>query len=106
MITYTNDECKHTITIFRKGHKKTHAFHDHWLSLYELEENGRDAIYYLMAHDYGTGEGTFVSLTKEEFHTLDREINHRDEAQDFKKALKAFNTHFQERMTAENLYRF
>jgi hypothetical protein len=105
MLTYTNDECKHTITIFRNGDKKTHAFHDHWLSLHDMEENRRGMIYYVMAHNYGTGEETFVSLTKQEFKILEREINCGDEASNFKKSLAAFNKLFQEkqRINDENL---
>lgn len=96
MLTYTNDECKHTITLFRNGDKKTHAFHDHWLSLHDVEENRRGMIYYVMAHNYGTGEETFVSLTKQEFDTLEREMNRvGDEASNFKKSLAAFNAHFE-----------
>ena len=111
MITYTNDNGKHTITMFGNG-LKTYVFNDHWLSLNErktyvfkdhrlsLHELQENVIYYLMAHDYDTGEGSFVCLTKEEFHILDREIiRGTDEASNFKKSLTAFN----KRINAKNL---
>lgn len=87
-----NDDYAYIITLFRKGERVSHVFRDHWLSLHDIEENGRGMLYYLIAHDYGTGEEIFVWLkNKYEFITLKREIaRDQNEAANFKKALYAY----------------
>jgi hypothetical protein len=88
----TTDSFSNVITLFRNDERVTHVFRDHRISLHELEENGLGALYYLIAHDYGTGEKTFVWLKdKEEYDILKKEMN-RDlnEANNFKKALASY----------------
>ena len=88
-----NENYAYIITLFRKGKRVIHIFRDHWLSIHKVEENGRGMLYYLIAHDYGTGEEIFVWLKdKYEFDILNREFwRGEDEAANFKKALYEYN---------------
>ena len=89
-----NDKDERIITLWRNGERVTHVFPDHWLELRELYENGRGPIYYIIAHDYGTGEETLVFLKdQQEYLAFERELNRpMDEAANFKKAVEAYKT--------------
>ena len=101
MLTYAlNDKFAHVITLFRNGEKTSHVFDDHHLTFQEFDENW-STVYYIIAHDYGTQEKTFLVLTKDEIDTLRREIKRVDgtvygirdgEGIAFKKAVEAFNS--------------
>jgi hypothetical protein len=87
-----NDKDERIITLWRNGERVTHVFPDHWLELRELYENGRGPIYYIIAHDYGTGEETLVFLKdQKEYMVFERELNRpMDEAANFKKSVEAY----------------
>ena len=99
MLTYTlNDKFAHVINLFRDGARSTHIFEDHWISFQMFEEKGR-TVCYIIAHDYGTGEKTFLPLSMDEMCTLRKEIKRvegttygiRDnEGSDFKKAVARY----------------
>ena len=82
------DDYAYVITLFRDGVRVKHVFKDHMLSLHkDVGING--FIYYIIAHDYGTGVNTLLDLANEdEFNALNDEIN-RDfnDARSFKTAL-------------------
>jgi len=87
-----NDDWAHVITLDRNGERVSHVFRDHYLTVHEVEENGRGPIYYIIAHDYGTGEETPLFLKdKEEFEALRKEMSRDpDESANFKKSLEAY----------------
>jgi hypothetical protein len=86
-----NENCERIITLFRDGERVTHTFSDHSLSLHERGESGKGMLYYIVAHDYGTGEETLVFLKdKGEYDILDREMNRMPEAFEFKKSIEAY----------------
>jgi hypothetical protein len=87
-----NDDWAHVITLDRKGERVSHVFRDHYLTIHELEENGRGPIYYIIAHDYGTGKETPLFLKdKEEFDALRKDMSRDpDESANFKKSLEAY----------------
>jgi hypothetical protein len=95
MLTYfLNDKFAHVINLFNNGTKTTHIFKDHWISFQEFEDCGRN-VSYIIAHDYGTGEKTFVSMSKEEMSTLRKEMNcDHDIGSTFKKALATYSMAF------------
>jgi hypothetical protein len=90
--TLTFDDFVYTITLFRNGERVSHVFRDHYLTIHELEENGRGPIYYIIAHDYGTGKETPLFLKdKEEFEALRKDMSRDpDESANFKKSLEAY----------------
>jgi hypothetical protein len=87
-----NENYERVITLSRNGERVTHVFPDHWLELRELYENGRGPIYYIIAHNYGTGEETLVFLKdQKEYMVFERELNRpMDEAANFKKSVEAY----------------
>jgi hypothetical protein len=94
MLTYAmGDDGEHRISFFREGELPvTRIFRDHWLRL-EVEKNGREILYYLLAHHYGTGEVTFISIDSEEFETIKLNVkSDRTGSANFKKGLKAYVT--------------
>jgi hypothetical protein len=90
--TLTFDDFVYTITLLRNGERVSHVFRDHYLTIHELEENGRGPIYYIIAQDYGTGEETPLFLKdKEEFEALRKDMSRDpDEATNFKKSVEAY----------------
>lgn len=112
--TFTvNDKNVCVITLFRKGERVSHVFRDHWISLHERSENGRGPLYYLIAHDYGTGAEIFVWLKDQaEFDLIEKEMSRdTDEAANFKKALtnykdKTIGQLFVEAVKARHCARF
>lgn len=87
-----NDDWAHVITLSRNDERVSHVFRDHYITFHEVEENGRGPIYYIVAHDYGTGEEKLVFLNdKDEFEALREEMNHdADEAGSFKKKVQDY----------------
>lgn len=107
-----NNECVYTITLFRKGERVSHVFRDHRISIHERSENGRGPFYYLIAHDYGTGEETFVWLKNQaEFDFIEKEMNRGTDENNFKEALtnykkKTIGQQFVEAVKARHCARF
>ena len=87
-----NDDSAHVITLFRNDERVSHVFRDHWLEFREIAENGMGPLYYIIAHDYGTGEETLLSLKdQKEYDILEREINRNaDEVANFKKSVEGY----------------
>ena len=56
-----NDNWAHVITLSRNDERVSHVFRDHYITFHDVEENGRGMIYYIFAHDYGTGGGNLAS---------------------------------------------
>ena len=57
-----NENCERVVSLWRNGERVRHVFSDHWLELREVAENGRGPLYYIIAHNYGTGEETLLFL--------------------------------------------
>jgi hypothetical protein len=90
-----NDKNERVITLFRNGGSVTHVFPDHWLELREVAENGRGPLYYIIAHNYGTGEETLVFLKdQEEYDIIERELRVTldTEVAEFNKSVEAYRT--------------
>jgi len=70
-----NEKNERVITLSRNGGSVTHVFPDHWLEFREVAENGRGPLYYIIAHNYGTGEETLIFLEdQKEYDILEREL--------------------------------
>jgi hypothetical protein len=87
-----NENGERVITLWRNGERVHHVFPDHWLELREVAENGRGPLYYVIAHNYGTGEETLLFLNdQKEYDILYKEMA-RDEVAEFKKSVEAYKT--------------
>jgi hypothetical protein len=76
-----NEKCERIISLWRNGERVHHVFPDHWLEFREVAENGRGPLYYIIAHNYGTGEKTLVFLKdQQEYDILERELSYAGEA--------------------------
>jgi hypothetical protein len=84
-----NEKNERVITLSRNGTRVTHVFPDHWLELREVAENGRGPLYYIIAHNYGTGEETLLFLKDQnEYDILEREMVRSHEVAEFKELLE------------------
>jgi hypothetical protein len=89
-----NENCERVVSLWRNGERVRHVFPDHWLELREVAENGRGPLYYIIAHNYGTGEETLLFLeNQKEYDILDKEMARDfDHALSFKKSVDAYNS--------------
>jgi hypothetical protein len=88
-----NEKNERIITLSRNGKRVTHVFPDHWLELREVAENGRGPLYYIIAHNYGTGEETLLFLEDQnEYEIVEREMVRSHEIAEFKETVKAYKT--------------
>jgi len=90
-----NEKCERIISLWRNGERVRHVFPDHWLELREVAENGRGPLYYIVAHDYGTGEETLVFLKdQQEYDILERALGAALDAEvaEFNKSAEVYKT--------------
>ena len=89
-----NENGERVISLWRNGERVRHVFPDHWLELREVAENGRGPLYYIIAHDYGTGQEKMIFLEDQrEYDILDKEMQRDfDAAINFKKTVDAYNS--------------
>jgi hypothetical protein len=87
-----NDDWAHVITLSRNNESISHIFRDHYITFHEVEENGKGMLYYIVAHNYGTGEEEIVFFKdKDEFEAVRKEASRdANEAGSFNKKVKDY----------------